>query len=224
MTSTSLTEETDPYCLATADAAAMLVGAPWQRYAVIGDSLSAGTGDQSPGYGEQGWSDRFAQVLRQVRPGLAYLNTAVVGTTTVDTLNHQIDAMRDFAPDLLHLPCGANDLLRRSPDFGEIEQNMRKMYELAAETGAQLTTFTLGRSYVVPVFPDWTERVLTLNDVTRALAGEYGAVVVDMWDHPLNARENLLSEDRIHFSTSGQAVMASEMVKALAAVLGSRMS
>ncbi|GGP54484.1 SGNH/GDSL hydrolase family protein [Streptomyces melanogenes] len=222
MTSTSLTEETDPYCLATLDAAAMLFDAPWQRYAVIGDSLSAGTGDKSVGYGDLGWSDRFAHILRQVRPDLAYLNTAVIGATTVDTLDQQIDGVRDFVPDLLHLPCGANDLLRRSPDFGEIEQNMRKMYDLAAETGAQLTTFTLGRSYVVPVFPDWTERVLTLNDLTRTLADEYDAVVVDMWDHPVNSRENLLSADRIHFSTSGQAVLTSEMVRTLAASLAQR--
>ncbi|MFJ9417197.1 SGNH/GDSL hydrolase family protein [Streptomyces sp. NPDC101227] len=222
MTSTSFTEETDPFCLATIDAAAMLFDAPWQRYAVIGDSLSAGTGDKSVGYGNQGWSARFAHILRQVRPDLAYLNTAVNGATTIDTLDHQIDEMRNFAPDLLHIPCGANDLLRRSPDFGEIEQNMRKMYDLAAETGAELTTFTLGRSYVVPVFPDWTERVLTLNDLTRALADEYDAVVVDMWDHPVNSREGLLSADHIHFSTSGQAVMASEMVRALAATLARR--
>ncbi|BCM65786.1 MULTISPECIES: SGNH/GDSL hydrolase family protein [Streptomyces] len=223
-TATPLTEETDPFCLSTVDAAAMLSGAPWKRYAVIGDSLSAGTGDKSVGYGDQGWSDRFAHILRQVQPELAYLNTAVIGATTVDTLQHQIDGMRDFGPDLLHIPCGPNDLLRRSPDFGEIEQNMRRMYELAAETGALLTTFTLGRAYVVPVFADWTERVRTLNDITRSLADEYGAVVVDMYDHPVNARENLLSEDRIHFSTSGQAVMAGEMVRALAATLRRRTS
>ncbi|MFF5437970.1 SGNH/GDSL hydrolase family protein [Streptomyces achromogenes] len=219
---TTFTEETDTFCLTALDAAAMLFDAPWQRYAVIGDSLSAGTGDKSAGYGGQGWSDRVAHVLRQVRPGLAYLNTAVDGATTVDTLAHQADRMREFAPDLLHLPCGANDLLRRAPDFGEIERNLRTMYDLAAATGALLTTFTLGRSYVVPVFPDWTERVLALNDLTRTLADEYGAVVVDMWDHPVNSRENLLSADRVHFSTSGQAVMASEMVRALAAALAHR--
>ncbi|MEU7558466.1 SGNH/GDSL hydrolase family protein [Streptomyces eurythermus] len=219
---TILTEETDPFCLATLDAAAMLFDAPWQRYAVIGDSLSAGTGDKSVGYDDQGWSDRVAHILRQVRPGLAYLNTAVNGATTAATLAHQADAMREFAPDLLHLPCGANDLLRRAPDFGEIERNLRTLYDLAAATGALLTTFTLGRSYVVPVFPDWTERVLSLNDLVRALAGEYGAVVVDMWDHPVNSRENLLSADRVHFSASGQAVMAGEMVRALAAALAHR--
>ncbi|MFI9626393.1 SGNH/GDSL hydrolase family protein [Streptomyces sp. NPDC052042] len=221
---TPFTEETDPYCLPVVDAAAMLFDAPWQRYAVIGDSLSAGTGDESAGYGNQGWSDRFAHILRQARPDVAYLNTAVIGATTAETIQLQVDKLTDFAPDLLHIPCGANDLVRREPDFDEIEQNMRTLYGLAARTGAQLTTFTLGRAYIVPVFPDWTRRVRTLNDITRALAAEYGAVVVDMWEHPINSRENLLSKDGIHFSTSGQAVMAAEMVKALAAVLGRRTS
>ncbi|MDC7340881.1 hypothetical protein PQR15_35995 [Streptomyces lydicus] len=54
----------------------------------------------------------------------------------------------------------------------------------------------------------------------RGLASEYDALVVDMWDHPVNDRGNLLSEDRIHFSTSGQAVMATEVVKMLASSLG----
>lgn len=225
MTSTActFTEETDPLCLCAVDAAAMLFDAPWLRYAVIGDSLSAGTGDRSAGYGSGGWSERMGDILRQVRPDLTYLNTAVVGATTRDTLDQQMDRVGEFVPDLLHLPCGANDLLRRSPDFDEIARDMRAMYDQAAATGAQLTTFTLGRAYVVPVFPDWTQRVVTLNDITRRLARAYGAVVVDMWDHPVNARQNLLSGDGIHFTTSGQAVMATAMVRALAAVLARRM-
>ncbi|WP_406398606.1 SGNH/GDSL hydrolase family protein [Streptomyces sp. NBC_00879] len=219
MTTTQLTEESDPFCLPSLDAAALLFDAPWRRFAVIGDSLSAGTGDPSPGYADVGWSDRFAGILRRVRPDLEYLNTAEVGATTAQTLEKQIDGMLEFDPDLLHLPCGANDLVRRTPDFDKIAQSLRRMYDLASQTGAQLTTFTLGRAYVIPVFPDWSERVARVNDITRTLASEYEAVVVDMWDHPINAREDLLSEDRIHFSTSGQAVMATEMVKGLGHVL-----
>ncbi|MFF3322784.1 SGNH/GDSL hydrolase family protein [Streptomyces sp. NPDC002889] len=219
MASTQRTEESDPFCLQSLDAAALLFDAPWHRFAVIGDSLSAGTGDPSPGYANVGWSDRFADILRRVRPDLEYLNTAEVAATTAQTLERQIDRMLEFTPDLLHLPCGANDLVRRKPDFDEIEQALRRMYDLASRTGAQLTTFTLGRAYVVPVFPDWSERVARANDITRALAAEFKAVVVDMWDHPVNARDDLLSEDRIHFSASGQAVMATEMVKGLAHVL-----
>lgn len=216
-----MTEQSDPYCLPPVVAAALLVDAPWRRFAVIGDSLSAGTGDPTPGYADAGWPQRVAEILRRVRPDLVYLNTAVVGATTKQTLAGQADRMLDFAPDLLHLPCGANDIVRRTPDFDEIERDMRCMYELAAGTGAQLTTFTLGTAWVVPVFADWLERVRVLNDITRRLATEFGAVVADFWDHPLNDRENLLSADRIHFSTSGQAVLASELVKQLSQLLES---
>ncbi|MCX5416146.1 SGNH/GDSL hydrolase family protein [Streptomyces sp. NBC_00059] len=219
MTLKQLTEESDPYCLHPLDAAALLFDAPWSRLAVIGDSLSAGTGDPSPGYADAGWSDRLASVLRRVRPDLEYLNTAEVGATTEQTLGKQIDRLREFGPDLVHLPCGANDLVRRQPDFDQIEQKLRRLYVLASRTGAQLTTFTLGRAYLIPAFPDWAERVARVNAITRTLAAEYGAVIVDMWDHPVNARENLVSEDRIHFSASGQAVLATEMVKGLAHVL-----
>ncbi|WP_371797437.1 SGNH/GDSL hydrolase family protein [Streptomyces sp. NBC_01718] len=216
---TQLTEEVDPFCLQPLDAAALLFDAPWRRYAVIGDSLSAGAGDSTPGYADMGWSDRFAGILRRIQPDLEYLNTSENDATILTTLEKQMDPILEFCPDLLHLPCGANDLVRRNPDFAEIERSLRTMYEVAAETGAQLVTFTLGKAYIVPTFPDWTERVARVNEITRRLAAEHSIIVVDMWDHPINARDNLLSEDRIHFSTSGQAVMATEMTKALTHML-----
>ncbi|MFE3259152.1 SGNH/GDSL hydrolase family protein [Nocardia sp. NPDC059229] len=214
------TEATDPFCLDRADAVALLAGAPWGRYAVVGDSLSAGIGDPTPGYRDEGWPDRVAEILRTVRPDLDYLNVSEVGATTAQTLENQAARLLEFSPDLVHLPCGANDIARRTPDFDEIERTLRQMYDLAKQTGALLTTFTLGRAYVVPVFPDWPERVAAVNEIVGGLAAEYDALVVDMWDHPVNDRANLLSADRIHFSTSGQAVMAAELVKKLANSLG----
>ena len=222
MTATYLTEETDPFCLSPWDAAQLLANAPWRRYAVIGDSLSAGTGDPSPAYASLGWSDRVADVLRRVHPDLAYLNIASVGATTAQTIAAQTDGMTAFGPGLLHLPCGANDLFQRVPDFAAIEHTLRRLFALAASTGAQLMTFTLGKAFVMPRFPDWPDRVRAVNDVTRRLAAEYDAVLVDMWDHPINSRPNLLSADRIHFAASGQAVMAAEVIKALARRLEAR--
>ncbi|MFD3520027.1 SGNH/GDSL hydrolase family protein [Streptomyces sp. NPDC058653] len=215
----ALTEETDPFCLSPERAVRLLAGSPWRRYAVAGDSLAAGTGDPSPGYANTPWADRVADVLRRLRPELAYLNTGTIGATAADTLAHQLDEIVAFRPDLVHVSCGANDLFRRRPDFGIAERTARQVLELAAGTGARLTTFTLGRAFDVPAIPDFPRRVRTLNDITRRLAAEFDVLVVDMWDHPLNARPELLSADRIHFSTSGQAVIAAEMVKGLAGVL-----
>ncbi|MEV6279081.1 SGNH/GDSL hydrolase family protein [Nocardia sp. NPDC051832] len=217
----SRTEETDPFCLSPVAAAGLLYDAPWQRFGVIGDSLSAGTGDPVPGYAPLGWCDRFEGILRSVRPELAYLNLARIGAKTPEVIAEQFDRMRAFEPDLLHVNSGANDIVRRAPDFGEIERDLRRMYELAAGTGAQLSVFTPGRAYVVPVFADWHDRLSRLNDLTRRLAGEYDAVLTDFWDHDFNDRPDLLSADRIHFSTAGQAVIAAELVKQLAHRLAS---
>ncbi len=217
-----LTEATDPLCLDPDAAAELLAGAPWRRFASIGDSLSAGTGDPTPGYRRLGWADRVADVLRRVVPELAYENTAVVGATTADALREQVAPMQAFAPDLLHLPSGANDLFGRRPDFGAIEARLAELFALGAGTGAVLTAFTFGRAFVIPAYDDWPERVRRVNEVVRGLAVEHDVVLVDMWAHPVNERPNLVGADGIHFSTSGQAVLATEMVKALAERLAKR--
>ncbi|MBH0775003.1 SGNH/GDSL hydrolase family protein [Nocardia bovistercoris] len=217
-----MTEQSDLYCLPESTSAALLFDAPWRRFGVVGDSLSAGIGDPTPGYANRGWADRVADVLRRLGPDARYLNIAEYGVTTAETVSGQLDRMLEFGPDLLHLPCGPNDILRRDPDFDRIEKAMRHMYEVAAGARALLTTFTLGRAFVVPAFPDWHRRIRDMNEITRDVAADYDAVVVDMWNHPFNDRDNLVSADRIHFSTSGQAVMATEVVRRLSHELASR--
>ncbi|MCK2212350.1 SGNH/GDSL hydrolase family protein [Actinomadura sp. ATCC 31491] len=208
-------EESDPLCLPVQNAA-WLAHAPWRRFAAMGDSLAAGTHGPSRGYADLGWCDRLAGLLRRVRPDLAYLNTAAVGATVAGTLDGQLGRIAEFGPDLLHVSCGANDLWRREPDLAATERDLRRLFAGAAATGALLTTFTLGRAFVVPRFPDWSDRVRALNDVIRALAAEHDAVLADMWDHPVNDRPGLLSADGVHFSAEGQAVMAAELVRGLA--------
>ncbi|MEC3915793.1 SGNH/GDSL hydrolase family protein [Nocardia sp. CDC160] len=216
VTEQPLTEETDPDVLAPQLAAALLHDAPWRRFASFGDSLSAGVCGPTPGYEHLGWVGRVERVLRMVYPDLAYLNTSKVGATTAQALAEQRQLIEDFEPDLLHVNSGANDIVRRHPDWDQIEAGLREMWVWAAGTGAQLTVFTLVRRFVIPAFPDWTDRVARLNDITRKLAGEFDAVLVDTWDHPINERANLVSEDKIHVASGGQAVLATLMVKELA--------
>lgn len=215
-----LTEVTDPDVLSPEAGAAILTSAPWRRFGVFGDSLSLGVGDATPGYRDLGWPARVGNALRQIHPDLAYLNTARVGATTAQALEEQAEHIEEFGPDLLHLNSGANDIIRRKPDWGQIEDNLRAMYDWAQGTGALLSVFTLGRAFVIPAFPDFSDRVARLNDITHTLAEEYDTAVADCWDHSLNDRPNLLSEDRIHFATTGQAIIAGIMIESLGARLG----
>ena len=219
---TRRTEETDPYCLTTTAAAQLLADAPWQRFVVIGDSLSAGTGDPSPGYAPGPWPARVAAALTRVHPDLEYWNSGVRGATTRDTLDNQLEPALGLRPDLIHVPSGANDIWRPTPSFDVIARDLRGLFERTAKSGALVTTFTLGRAFVVPTIPDFAERVELLNEIIRSLAREYGAVVIEMWDHPIMDRPDLLSADRIHFAASGQAVLAAEVVRGLAGALEGR--
>jgi lysophospholipase L1-like esterase len=210
-----LTEATDPDVLSPEAGEAMLADAPWCRFGVFGDSLSLGVADATPGYEDVGWAPRVARVLRRVHPDLAYVNTARIGATTAQALHEQAQRIEEFAPDLLHINSGANDIMRRKPDWARIEDDLLAMYQWAAATGAQLSVFTLGRAFSVPTFPDFTDRVDRLNGITRTLAAQHEAVVAECWGHPLNDRRNLLSQDEIHFATVGQAIVASLMIDAL---------
>ncbi|WP_229068707.1 SGNH/GDSL hydrolase family protein [Actinoplanes sp. DH11] len=187
----------------------------WKRFAVFGDSLSLGVGDPTPGYGDLGWPARVERTLREAQPDLAYLNTARIGATTAQALREQTDRITAFGPDLLHLNSGANDIMRRTLDWHRIEDDLRAMYGWAASTGAQSSVFTLGRAFVIPGLPGFTDRVARLNDITRRLAAEHRAIVADCWDHPLNDRPDLLSADRIHFTTVGQSIIADLLIEAL---------
>ena len=211
-----LTEAIDPYCLDRDAAAQMLADAPWRRFAVIGDSLAAGTGDPSAGYDTTGWSVRVVDRLRKVQPDLAVLDVAKVGATISRVIDRQLDAVTAFEPDLILVSCGANDIWLDEPDFDTIETNLRSLVSSLGMTRAQLVTFTYGSAFVVPTYPDWGTRVQRLNRLIRGIAGEFGVGVIDFWDHPVNRRADLLSTDGIHWSAMGQAVIAAETVKLLA--------
>ena len=65
---------------------------PWSRFIAIGDSFTEGVGDpspESPG-GLRGWADRFAEVLGEHNPELAYANLAVRGKLIRQVTDEQL--------------------------------------------------------------------------------------------------------------------------------------
>ncbi|MEV5834163.1 SGNH/GDSL hydrolase family protein [Nocardia sp. NPDC052112] len=219
------TEATDPMLLSNTAALELLADAPWQRYAVLGDSIAKGVGDPSPGYDTAGWADRVAAVLSAANPALTYLNTGRIGATSAQVRADQLPRVLDFAPDLVHLSCGGNDLFTPDGNIDELRANLDALFGALARSGAQLSTFTLADVWeaeqMAPMRP-MRKRMSALNDIIRELAARYDAVLVELWDHPLRLRPDVMSADLIHFTMSGHAVVATEMVRALHALLPSK--
>ncbi|WP_240794796.1 SGNH/GDSL hydrolase family protein [Rhodococcus zopfii] len=209
------TEATDPMCLPAGVQAALLADALWTRYAVMGDSIAEGIGDPSPGYATAPWADRVAGALRATHPDLAYLNTGRMGATSGQVVETQLSAVLEFAPDLVHITCGSNDLWSGRPDLRRTAGNLESLFASARATGATVTTLTLADAFVGDDMLALRDGVMAVNDLVRTLAADYDAVLLDLWEHPLRLRPELLSADRIHFTMTGHAVLATEMVRAL---------
>ncbi|WP_040791384.1 SGNH/GDSL hydrolase family protein [Nocardia paucivorans] len=214
------TETNDPLVIPTATARELLSGVPWRRYAVLGDSIAQGIGDPSPGYRPCGWAERVVDALTTVQPELRYLNTGRMGATSAQVLAEQVPRVLDFRPDLVHVICGGNDLFAHT-DLVELRANLDAIFSALTDTGALLCTFTMADVWDVermaPMRPMRT-RMADLNDVIRETATRYDALLVDFWDHPLRLRPDLMSDDLIHFTTGGHAVVASEVIRALGRV------
>ncbi|MFD4442586.1 SGNH/GDSL hydrolase family protein [Nocardia sp. NPDC058519] len=215
-------EADDPLVLAPEQSAALLAGAPWQRFAVLGDSIAAGTGDRSPGYAPTGWADRVAADLTAINPTLTYRNTGRIGATSGQVIDRQLAEILDFAPDLVHVSCGGNDLFTAGGDVDQLHENLSTILTALAATGAQLSIFTMADVWAVERMAPMRAmrpRMIALNEVLRAVAAEFDAVLTEFWDHPLRSRPELMSADLIHFTTSGHAVVASEVVRSLAPLI-----
>ncbi|MFD4460209.1 SGNH/GDSL hydrolase family protein [Nocardia sp. NPDC058480] len=215
-------EADDPLVLAPEQTAALLAGAPWQRFAVLGDSIAAGTGDRSPGYAPTGWADRVAADLAAVNPTLTYRNTGRIGATSGQVIDRQLSDILDFAPDLVHVSCGGNDLFTAGGDVDQLHENLSTILTALAATGAQLSIFTMADVWEVERMAPMRgmrPRMIALNEVLRSLATDFEAVLTELWNHPLRSRPELMSADLIHFTTSGHAVVASEVVRSLAPLI-----
>ncbi|WP_039825378.1 SGNH/GDSL hydrolase family protein [Nocardia testacea] len=214
------TESDDPMLVSTDSARALLRAAPWRRYAVLGDSIALGVGEASAGYREIGWADRVAEVLTAVNSEVRYLNTGQIGATSDQMLAEQLAPVLRFRPDLVHISCGGNDLFHPGGDTDRLRANLDTAFSALAATGAQLCAFTVADVWdterMAPMRP-MRPRMAELNAIVREVAARYDAVLVDFWDHPLRLRPDLMSTDLIHFTTSGHAVVATEMIRALAA-------
>jgi lysophospholipase L1-like esterase len=210
-------EASDVLVLCDDDAAALLSGASWSRFAVIGDSLAEGLGDGLQGYRTRPWADRTADVLRIVNPTLEYLNIGRRELKVAEIIEQQLAAGLEFHPDLVAVVAGGNDLATADWNPDHFEARFDELVGAFRAAGAEVVTYALlnvakTRPYMEPM----TKLVHQYNSVVHAVSHRHDAVLVDMWNHEISDQRDVISADMIHLKSRGHAIVGTETVHALA--------
>ena len=194
----------------------------WSTYVAIGDSLTAGRGDEGRDGRPIGWAQRLADILgvrTTVRCSLA--NLAVDGATVHEVLSKQLPAVAPRKPDLVSVTVGINDIRRRDFDELSFKANLGQLFEALAATQATLLTCTLPDLTVIMSLSQELrevvrERTRLASDIIREQAESYGAVCLDAWSLPGVTDPDLYAPDRLHPNSKGHQFIAAACADKLA--------
>jgi lysophospholipase L1-like esterase len=212
-------EEADPHCIDPDTAAERLRRLPWQRLAVLGDSVTAGVRGPLDGYRDEPFAERLVDALAGTRPGFEAVNLAVPYLTVAEIREVQLEPALAFAPDAVLVSAGGNDAFNPyDPD--ELRTELELLLRPLAESGAVVLTvglFDLARSGLVPAeqAADMAERFDTLDRITTEVTRSLGGIHIDTHHHPLSADPAIYARDRIHGNARGHAVAFAAIVAAI---------
>ncbi|WP_399932402.1 SGNH/GDSL hydrolase family protein [Streptomyces kanamyceticus] len=225
METADLTESNDPHVVSPAQGAELLRGAPWSRLVIVGDSVAQGISEPRPGYRFEPWSTLVIDALREVRPDLVHLNLGQRDLVTAQVRESQLKAALDFKPDLVIALCGGNDGLRKVFDPDDAERELEALFTPLREAAGTLVTSgffdVIGNPHFDPRYRGVArERLAVLSQRMRSVSERLDGVYVDMQTHPTGREESVWSTDGIHLNARGQAVLGTEIIRALAVRLG----
>jgi len=217
----------DTDILSDHELATVLRDAPWQRLAVIGDSVAEGVREPAAGYLDLSWVDRIEASLRSAAPRLAVLNLGLRNLRAAEVRARQLEPALAFRPDLAIVAAGGNDALRRSFDPGAVERELVAIVGPLRRAGADVVLLELMDIVASGLVPAAQAAVVDgrmrrLAELTRRVAGRHGAILVEMRGHPASADPGVYARDRLHLNARGHAIVAGEAVRALSAAIPAR--
>jgi lysophospholipase L1-like esterase len=217
-------ETGDPYLISAEESARLLRNAPWSRFAAVGDSGAEGITEPVAGYATRPWFDRVAAGLRQVRPDLVSRNFGKMNLVASQVRETQLDPALEFAPDLVAVLSGGNDIIQREFRPAQTEPEIVKVISAFRDRGTTVVTMGLFDITTSPYVPEkyrkvLSERIALLSEMVREIAQRLGALHVDLPSHPAG-KEAIYSTDGMHLNARGQAIVAAEAVRRLGRHLG----
>ena len=182
-------------------------------YVAMGDSFTAGT---DPSVAR--WPDELARSL-----GGRYVNLAVVGATSKDVEEEQLDRAIELAPDVVTLVCGANDVLFSTrPDADAYAERLSRMFTRLRRERPDVMILTATYpdiSRFLDLRPRTRIRVelgmRRFNAAARKVAKRHQVVLLEGFDHPVTEERTSFADDGFHLGEEGHRAAAREFLRAL---------
>jgi lysophospholipase L1-like esterase len=194
----------------------------WSTYIALGDSLTAGRGDEDRDGRPVGWAQRLADIL-SVRTAVrcSLTNLAADGATVREVLAKQLPAVAARNPDLVSVTVGMNDIRVRGFDEMSFKADLGQLFERLTAIQATLLTCTLPDVTAVLSLSSELqeiarERLRVASDIIREQADSYSAVCLDLWSLPGVTDREFYGPDPAHPNHRGHQFLAAACADKLA--------
>lgn len=174
-----------------------------QPYKILlfGDSLIYGYG---VGKG-QGLVPRMESFFKQRGYNITFINAGVPGHTSAQGLRRLSSTLDKYAPNMVILALGGNDVLRRIPP-SQTRKNIDKM--LSIIRSKQIPTI-LSAVQAFPHYP--SGYVESFNAIYPELAQKYNVNLYPFFLVDTYGKKNLMQRDGIHPNAAGYKVIAEKL-------------
>lgn len=193
-----------------------------RSYVAIGDSVTEGLEDLGPDGRYLGFADRLAAHLGAGRPEFRYANLAVRGRRMRHIFGEQLEQTLKFAPDLVTVHAGGNDLLRPGGDLDRLALDYDRGVRRLREAGIRVVMLSGHDTGWIPVLRVYRGRVAVFSMHLRAIAERNDCDIVDLWSMQALNDPRAWSADRLHFNGQGHHIVAARIADLLGRPMGPR--
>nr|WP_246425191.1 SGNH/GDSL hydrolase family protein [Streptomonospora nanhaiensis] len=193
-----------------------------RSYVAIGDSLTEGLDDPAPDGGYRGFADRLAEHLGAAAPGFCYANLAVRGRRVRHIFGEQLEQTLRFAPDLVTVHAGGNDVLRPTTNLDTLAAEFEAGVRRLRDAGIRVVILSGHDTGWVPVLRVYRGRIAVFSMHLRAIAERTASDIVDLWSLGALNDPRAWSVDRLHFNAAGHGIVAARIAELLGCPMGPR--
>lgn len=192
-----------------------------KKYIALGDSFTEGLWDERADGSLRGWADRLADELARLEAPepLAYANLAVRGKLVKQVLADQVPVAEEHLKpgDIVTYHAGANDALRPSVDFDQVERDYRESVQRLTATGATVLLFSAAGRFGAKgrMNEGLAQRLERFNQVINNAAKDFGATVIPTAYVPALHDYRFWDSDRLHLTPEGHRRVAHAALETL---------